>query len=970
MTEIILGTNTQSDKPVAIGSKDRLRHMYCAGRTGSGKSVFLEQLAVQDAEKGYGFCFMTTAGDVLDHILCRIPQERIDLGDVIFLDPLDYKFPPGLNPYECKMDDPLIKRETANLVEQIFSKIFGMSKDTPRLAMYVRNITATLIENQGMTMCEILPLLLDQEFRARLLANLPAGSGAAHFWKAYDGLRPLDRLQDSESTRDRIDALVNNDILRYIVGQSNTTINFAEIMNTGKILLVRLPGKDDAITTLLGSTIINQLALAAFARDNLPEKKRRQFNIYADEFQRFVSTSFGELLLEGRKYKVGIICANQVLNDLGELLKPRMLNAGCLVVLNVQDEDAQVFAGEFDTTPEKRSTTIPRWVLTYLKDHPSPIVKELWTYVFRLEQALTEREQEEDDSYTNIYGERIKRKITILPTQDFGSGVIVKYEREDVKEARTALNELLYHVLQGDVGKDELMDHFVDVIGSMAELLCYENYYGFFYRKRSDIFTATPRTKIAEEIAQYEQLKGLLQSFQENEESLMRYYAARTSTYKYGDYLPLNPITQTEEYEKAKGCFFAPGYTPPREISDREKLPLLLRKQQEKLRNEIEEYFAKRLAICHTCALRYQSLHTYLAYIMAGYQEIFAKVASTWLFNKNAAGFNPYKNREDFDLLYQLDYMGSPCMVDWWAWVNRWSVIEKVRQKKLRDGWETRLAIDDALVAENRPFHLICSFKEAQEGLASEEGFIRLLTKHIADYELDELSGRVYTRRIQSNRETGDLHWSRINKTPERIRQLLTEDCQAFSAFYAAHNTREKLLAVTRAELAADIAEVEAKLQPLNKERDTYLAKDQSYLDERKAREKARYDKFVNILLAAIDVLPHTIEVPSTTPTGQQTHMDKRAEIANALTHLPVGRAWVRLTTSDGERKVIVEHVIDIPMPSGFSEKELERKKAQVVAYTRANYCTPRREVEEEIRRRHSFDSQPPTQRKHMLIES
>src|SRR5207244_1129057 len=115
------------------------------------------------------------------------------------------------------------------------------------------------------------------------------------FWKAYDALRPTERMDRSESTLDRIDALINNEILYPIVGQSKTTIDFAQIMNTGKILLVKLPGKDEDITTLLGSVIINQLLLAALSRESIPENKRRQFNIYADEFQRFTIPSFGQL---------------------------------------------------------------------------------------------------------------------------------------------------------------------------------------------------------------------------------------------------------------------------------------------------------------------------------------------------------------------------------------------------------------------------------------------------------------------------------------------------------------------------------------------------------------------------------------------------------------------------------------------------------------------------------------------------
>ncbi len=217
-------------------------------------------------------------------------------------------------------------------------------------------------------------------------------------------------------------------------------------------------------------------------------------------------------------------------------------------------------------------------------------------------------------------------------------------------------------------------------------------------------------------------------------------------------------------------------------------------------------------------------------------------------------------------------------------------------------------------------------------------------------------------------------HWDVYKgKTPDAIRAGIYDLLAKYAsevAEFKQNDTPEKILANRRKEYEQKVAEKERAIE-------TITANLQHARDGRKSTidwQKLIYLELVKKLKEVITVLitnEGRIEVQSTQwqelPTVQQTHMDKRAEIANALTHLPVGRAWVRLTTSDGERKVIAEHVIDTRMPTGFSEKELERKRTQVVAYTRANYCKPRHEVEEEIRQRQNIDNQPPTTRIHTL---
>jgi hypothetical protein len=226
MADSLLGRDTITNQDVNIEQGHRTRGLYIIGATGSGKSVLTEQLAVQDAKNGVGFCVLDPHGDLINNIMVRIPSERMK--DVILLDPTDTAFPFGLNLFSCtNPTDPLSVELAVNQITHVFEKLFGMGKDTPRLSQFVRNIAYTFV-GTDYTMCEIPYLLLDKQFRERVI---PKYGTTGLFWKNNDLLRPPDHIDRSESTLDRIDALVSNSIIRCIVGQPKTTIDFRPTTN-------------------------------------------------------------------------------------------------------------------------------------------------------------------------------------------------------------------------------------------------------------------------------------------------------------------------------------------------------------------------------------------------------------------------------------------------------------------------------------------------------------------------------------------------------------------------------------------------------------------------------------------------------------------------------------------------------------------------------------------------------------------
>lgn len=449
----ILGTDENGNN-VEVSLYDRLTGMYVIGANGTGKSTLLEQMIVQDITGGLGVCLLDPHGDLTRNVINRIPEER--LADVILLDPLDADFPFGLNLFSCDDTSNPVKVEHAvEQVVQVFSKVFGMSVETPRLNQYVRHIAYTLV-GTGYTMVEIPNLLLEKSFRDKVTVN-DFSNSTQYFWNSYDKLRPQEQLDRSESTLDRIDSLISNSLIRNIVGQSATSINFRDIMDKGKILLVSLSARYESLTSLLGSIIIGQLLTAAISRSGTT--KRRQFNLYADEYQRFATPDFATLLTEARKFGIATTIAHQVRSQLDERNAATALQAGSIICFRITSEDAEELAPEFHLTPSKAEATVPRNVLDYLDRHPNEKVKAFSaTYVHKLQEA------------SKVKTEYIPAEA-LNPMYDFGEGDVYFHNYEVLQALRSIQTVLYQCMVLGGVPKKE----FMDALWDMAPLLKYDH---------------------------------------------------------------------------------------------------------------------------------------------------------------------------------------------------------------------------------------------------------------------------------------------------------------------------------------------------------------------------------------------------------------------------------------------------------------------------------------------------------------
>jgi len=344
-----IGTDTHTGQLVHISQANRRQGLYMIGVNGTGKSTLLAHLIVQDIEQGLGVCLLDPHGDLTAQVLARVPENRVQ--DVVLLDLMDSRYPFGLNLFACpNAQDIEHVAFTAGFVMHVFEKVWGVGTETPLLSQFLRNVTYTLISNPGMTFAEIPHLLVDETAREKLVGNVK-NNQVRLFWQTYNRLRSTDQLERASGTLNKADAFLTQPIIANIVGQSKATVNFRTMMDTGKILLVQLTPRLEDISNLIGAVIIGQLLNAALSRKDIPEEKRRQFNLYADEFQRFATEDFATLLSEARKFGVATTIAHQYLDQLDHANRGASVNAANLIVFRVSGQDAAELAKEFDTTP-------------------------------------------------------------------------------------------------------------------------------------------------------------------------------------------------------------------------------------------------------------------------------------------------------------------------------------------------------------------------------------------------------------------------------------------------------------------------------------------------------------------------------------------------------------------------------------------------------------------------------------------
>ncbi|MDE2031088.1 MAG: type IV secretion system DNA-binding domain-containing protein [Patescibacteria group bacterium] len=344
-------TNFRStDDIFGIKRKDRRQHMYILGKSGTGKSVLLSNLIVQDINNGEGVCVVDPHGELVEEILNLIPPHRVK--DVIYFNPADTDYHIGFN--VIALDDTKYKHLVASGLMGIFTKIWANAWSS-RMEYILNNAILALLDTPGTTLLGIPRLLVDKDYRQMIIGNLKDPVVKAFWVHEYEQWREQFRNEAIAPIQNKVGQFLSTSIIRNVVGQSKSTIDIFKIMNEGKIFLVNVSkgrvGEDNS--ALLGGMIITKIQLAAMERVRIPENERKDFYLYVDEFQNFATDSFANILSEARKYRLNLIIAHQytaqLSNENGTAVRDAVFgNVGTMTIFRVGADDAEFIEKEFE----------------------------------------------------------------------------------------------------------------------------------------------------------------------------------------------------------------------------------------------------------------------------------------------------------------------------------------------------------------------------------------------------------------------------------------------------------------------------------------------------------------------------------------------------------------------------------------------------------------------------------------------
>lgn len=347
-----LGISTYRDKNTLFGikRKDRRQHVYILGKSGTGKSVLMFNMIIQNIKNGEGVCVVDPHGELVEEVLSAIPKERVK--DVIYFNPADTDYHIGFNVLE--LIDPKYKHLVASGLMGIFTKIWANAWSA-RMEYILNNCILALLDTPGTTLLGIPRMLVDKDYRQKIISNLKDPVIKAFWVHEYEAWQDKFRNEAIAPIQNKVGQFLSTSIIRNVVGQSKSTINIFDIMNEGKIFLVNVSkgriGEDNS--ALLGGMIITKIQLAAMERVRIPEDERKDFYLYVDEFQNFVTDAFAGILSEARKYRLNLTVAHQytaqLISDKSSAVRDAVFgNVGTMIVFRVGSDDADFLESEFD----------------------------------------------------------------------------------------------------------------------------------------------------------------------------------------------------------------------------------------------------------------------------------------------------------------------------------------------------------------------------------------------------------------------------------------------------------------------------------------------------------------------------------------------------------------------------------------------------------------------------------------------
>lgn len=343
---LLLGNNEHAGEKIEVrlSAEQRTKHCHIIGASGTGKSTLLFNLIRQSIEKDEGIAVLDPHGDLIDRVLGVIPQERID--DVVLVDPSDARYSVGFNILSAHSD--LEKNLLSSDLVAVFQRLSTSWGD--QMNSVLQNAILAFLESErGGTIADLRWFLIEPPFRNEFLKSVK-DSEVVYYWQKSFPL--LTGGKSIGPILTRLENFLSQKPIRHMVSQPENKLDFAHIMDSGKIFLAKLPegllGKENSY--LLGTLLVSKFQQIAMSRQAQAVESRRLFNIVIDEFANFISPSMAEILTNARKYRVSLTLAHHELQQLqrnSDVASAVMSHPYTRIVFRVGDDDSKKLAEGF-----------------------------------------------------------------------------------------------------------------------------------------------------------------------------------------------------------------------------------------------------------------------------------------------------------------------------------------------------------------------------------------------------------------------------------------------------------------------------------------------------------------------------------------------------------------------------------------------------------------------------------------------
>lgn len=378
-----IGRDADSGQQVFQFNEDRFRHTVIIGRTGSGKSNHVQQLEREDIRNGAG-CLIIAAHeeDALYPLSC-VPENRLD--DMVFADFGNRSYLPVMNPLDIDVTSPAAVAKAIDGTLELLRTDCNYEWAGPRFESFVRMGLGLMLQPDypyERDLSRMETLFCDPDYLRDALDRC-ADDRIVEQWhqeaRAHYGSDHEDAIQWFLA---KLSRFVNDPVLHHVFASDRSTIDIADIVRNGKVLIVSIPeaviGRTAARS--ISKWIMMQLRDAIKLRDatgasgehkdynvfaggsDRPSSLAEPFFVYIDEFAKFADTGFEELLAESRKYNVAFTLSFQTISQMkvmdfwsgekGHLDQVILGNVGSVVCYPLGGIDAMTMTMLFDADPD------------------------------------------------------------------------------------------------------------------------------------------------------------------------------------------------------------------------------------------------------------------------------------------------------------------------------------------------------------------------------------------------------------------------------------------------------------------------------------------------------------------------------------------------------------------------------------------------------------------------------------------